>query len=189
MLTINRLHAKPPVGGHNFPGHGGMKADSVGALIDRILDYRGSNGLPQGNPEAELAAHYETIAPWLVQRDDRPDPPVPLVDAVAEWIMRTWRLHPVRLEYSSVVAIQRREICKSCPFRVVVKFPPPGIYGTHAESRGILLLGYVQEDEIAVCEHHKWNIAIASRLAVPESVSLPPAPEKCWVTPPNEHLH
>jgi hypothetical protein len=95
----------------------------------------------RGDPESELAWHYNTIAPWLVQKDDTPASPRSLALDACEWVMRIWKLHPGLLPEQTTQARSRRETCSKCPHFVATKLNGGTVYGDHADMRAILLSG------------------------------------------------
>lgn len=153
-MPLIRNHAQQPFGGHVFvdpTGHH-ITAKTVDVLLARIAEFRQANGLPPGNPEAEVEADYRTRFPWLVTPVG--SVPQPVVDPVARWVNRIWK-SPPRKWVESVERERRAETCVACPHYDAGHSPDADT------ARRILILGAGHERQMGACRHYGWACGLA----------------------------
>lgn len=182
-LEIVRGHPKVPVGGWTAHYHGqnftGRDADD---LILKLTEYRTQNGLPLGNPEQELAAHYAEQAPYLVR--EKPTQPIEtngVRQRVAEHTMAIWYGKFQRLPVHNEQFKERLDVCASCEHFRRDFHDGESSYWREAATRSALMTGDMDCAEKGHCRHHHWLVALAARLVTPDKLATMPAPGCCWV--------
>lgn len=170
-------HARQPPGGHIFvdPTSVVLRGKTIEELIKNIRLYRTNNGLPAGNPEAEIEIDYRTRFPWLVSKVG-PKPVVPEPTALQRWIQRTWANPPKTLVFAEI-AESRRMTCLACPYH------DPVVDLTPAESRRLAVLaGGRYMNNSGYCTKHHFALGLALLLDhEPVPASSPPDPAVCWL--------
>lgn len=160
-----------PPAGFDFKDPSGvtLKEDRLRLLLDRIASYRVSNGLPAGNPAAEVEADYRVRYPYLVTKVGV-TPAIP-DDPVARWLNRQWK-SPVREKdfAESTVTSARLTHCAGCQYYTPHMFSPEG-------NRRMRILGYGRLTDESACAAHHWIVGLAALQQKPETVY---APEGCW---------
>lgn len=190
MLRLRKDHARKPIGGHRFVGHGTpIKAETIDDVLQKVEEYRAANSLPLGNPEAEMALQYATFAPWLVRSVEDREPT--FTQLLAESAMRIHKAFPAQLEAKDPLQAHRLTLCRNCPAFCLPTALRNTVYQKTAYHRAALFSGNFAFANAGACLHHVWWLAMASRLKEPVKASsmispsgvLLPQPEMCWVTP------
>lgn len=169
-MPLIRNHAQQPPGGHVFvdpTGHH-IAAKTVEVLLARIIEFRQANGLPPGNPEAEVEADYRTRFPWLVSKVGTIA--APQQDSVARWVNRMWK-SPPRRWVESVERERRAETCVACPHYDAAHQPDADT------ARRILILGAGRERQMGACLHHGFACGLAVAIQDHDADPI----EGCWV--------
>lgn len=162
-------------GGYVFKDPSGvlLRGDSLRALIVRIAEYRLTNGLPPGNPTAELESIYRVEHPHLVTKVGVN--PVALEDPVSRWINRLWRMPPKEKDFAESETTRiRLEHCPSCPH-----YAPEHSYDA-TSARRLTILSHARMTDFSACKAHHWAIGLAALLERPETQV---DAEGCWVQP------
>lgn len=171
-MPLIRDHPQQPLGGHLFadPSGHSIRAKDIDVLLARIIDYRRANGLPPGNPEAEVERDYRTRFPWLVSNVGTIA--TPPEDPVTKWVKRLWKLPPKKW-VETVEREARAETCITCPHH---KEWTPGV----DLGRRITIIGAGRErGGLGRCSH--FNTACGLMVAIQDH-DLPDAPACCWLT-------
>ena len=186
MKRLNTSAQRKPIGGHHFTDRGQIiKADTFSELVDAVAEYRLANSWPLGEPEDEVLAYYETIAPWLVVDDGTPPRPrgIPAhVRALRDWLNAVKLAGNVSL-CSKKEAAERAEGCKGCKYASDLDWA----YSDETEEmerRAALLRGMRQSDvNDTYCRLHKWEVGVAVNLARPSAPAgaAERSPERCFV--------
>lgn len=171
-----------PEGGWSYQIPDGplLTSENVGgpgltALVQKISDYRSANGLPQGDPETDVALTYRERTPWLIL--ELPDDDESENDAEA-WIHRMWRSYPVGMAESRL-RDERFEQCKQC-----VHFEPllDEELSEEAMRRLILLNPAKFHVEHGWCLLRGWIPSVACQIHQPIEFADEKCDSKdCWV--------
>jgi hypothetical protein len=164
-------HPQQPPGGHTFNDPSGVtiRADLLADLLTKIASYRAANGLPAGNPAAEVEADYKARHPWLVTKVGVTPPTQE--DPIARWLNRQWRAPVKERDFvESTVTSARLATCAQCPFYVPHSLPPE-------PTRRMRILGYGRLTDEGACGAHHWIVGLAALQANPDTDY---APEGCW---------
>lgn len=164
-------HPQAPSEGHRFKDPSGVwfEAKTLRELLAKVAAFRASNGLPSGNPAAEIEADYRVRHPYLVTKVGVTPPQ--LEDPVSRWLNRQWRA-PVREKdfAESTVTYARLTRCAGCQF-----------YSPHTLSpenrRRMTILGYGRLTDESACTVHHWIVGLAALQTKPEVTYRP---EGCW---------
>jgi hypothetical protein len=165
-------HPSQPPGGFTFKDPSGvtLKSDTLRALPAKVASYRAANGLPAGNPAAEIEADYKVRHPWLVSKVGVT--PAILEDPVAKWLNRQWRTPTKERDFAeSTVTTARLTTCAGCQYYTAHKLDPE-------PSRRMRILGCGRLTDESACTVHHWIVGLAALQAKPETDY---APEGCWV--------
>lgn len=173
-MSLVYEHPSTPPGGFTFKDPSGvtLSADTLRALPGRISSYRTSNGLPAGNPVAEIEADYKVRHPWLVSKVGVT--PAVLEDPIARWLNRQWRTPTKERDFAeSTVTASRLLKCAGCEFYTPTYSPPGEV------NRRMRILGYGRLTDESACSVHHWIVGLAALQAKPETDYRP---EGCWVS-------
>lgn len=166
-------HPRSPIGGHSFLDPSGVliRADKLLELPPKIASYRSINGLPAGNPEAEIEARYAVDSPWLISRvgTTRTIPE----DPVARWLNRAWRT-PIRDWAEAETVNARMATCETCEH-----YAPDHPFSKDA-SRRLLVMGAGKLREAGACKVHHWACGLAVLAQAPEVTT---GVDGCWASP------
>lgn len=178
MLAYNHNALKPPLGGHRF--RDGTTGETFAEVVRKIAAERVTNHLPFGNPEQEVLAYYQEIAPHLVTNaggnvanSDR--------QQVSESIMATAYGRFERLDRNDPVVQRRRDTCAACAHCRCTFEGDETPYSREAERVAVLLSGDLNVMSLGYCTHHRWSVGVASRLKTPETLGLPNPPANCYL--------
>lgn len=166
-------HSQLPPGGFMFTDPSGvtLRADSLRQLPITIAAYRAANGLPSGQPAAEVEADYKVRFPWLVSKVGVI--PVVAEDPVAKWLNRQWRTPIKERDFAeSTVTTARLTTCSACQYYTAHKLAAES-------SRRMKILGYGRLTDESACSVHHWIVGLAALQARPETTHKP---EGCWVS-------
>jgi hypothetical protein len=156
-VPLLHLHPSQPYGGHTFPDPSGVpiKGKTLQEMLDAIALYRANNGLPSGNPEKEVEAHYRVVHPHLVTpvgstRDATEDP-------VARWLARVWRNPPKEKEFIEAEPLRTRlATCAACEHYVA-----DHAFDADARRR-LTILGVGHVTDFGACRAHHWACGLAA---------------------------
>jgi hypothetical protein len=165
-------HASAPPDGYTFKDPAGvtLTAPSLRELPPKVASFRASNGLPPGNPHAEIEADYRVRYPWLVSKVGLT--PATPEDPVSRWLNRAWRSPVKERDFAdSQLTEERLLTCAGCSHRVQ----------THAYSpesrRRLTILGCGRVTDTAVCSVHHWPVGLAAMHSEPETAHQV---DGCW---------
>jgi hypothetical protein len=171
-------HPQSPPGGYPFTDPSGVsfQKDNLRLLLSAIRDFRATNGLPPGNPEAEVEAAYKTLYPWLITRVGTT--PIANEDPVARWVGRQWRLPPKEKDFAESETVRTRlETCTACPH-----YTPEHSYDA-GTARRLTILSVARMQDFSACRAHAWSVGLASLIQKPETQV---DAEGCWARPARE---
>lgn len=166
-------HAQQPPGGHSFKDASGvlLRDDTLPGLLSKLTRFRQLNGLPAGNPAAEVEADYKVRYPWLVSKVG--ETPVAKEDPVATWLNRAWRSPVKEREFIESVPLgERLSTCAKCQF-----YESSWPY-TAETRRRMTILGFGRVTDEGVCAVHHWPVGLAALYPKPTTDYRP---EGCWV--------
>lgn len=188
LLTVNRAFPRNPPGGHHFIDRGTLiRGEDADKVLEGMRKYRAENSFPLGDPEGELAAFYQVIAPYLVATDGPPtQPAITLAMQCATWNMRAWQKRPELLPETAITK-ERLQTCYACPHWAKVAEPPADgtpdrDYYRKADRRAVQMVGRIDYLEYGFCDHHHWPILIGARLSQPIGLAADQPIDGCWVT-------
>lgn len=171
-------HPQSPPNGYTFTDPSGvpLKRDTLRLLLAAIAEFRTTNGLPPGNPAAEVEADYRVRFPWLVTKVGT----VPEVteDPVSRWVNRLWRLPPKEKDFAESETVRvRLETCVACPH-----YAPEHSYDA-GTARRLTILSVARMQDFSACRAHAWAVGLAALIDHPETqVSV----DDCWTRPARE---
>jgi hypothetical protein len=185
-LEIIRAHPKPPQGGWHLPIHGQvLRGRDVDEVIQSLTAYRTQNSLPLGDPEAEIAAYYADMAPWLVrERNGTPESSNGHRQIVAESTMAIWYGKYERLQIHNPIVEERAQVCAGCVFHEKSFTDEETLYWNDAATKAALMTGDMDVAKKGWCSHHRFLLALATRLVTPDRIATMPAPACCWLHTP-----
>lgn len=173
MLVFD--HASSPPGGYTFLDPSGVRQSGkdLRELIANISAYRATNGLPPGNPHAELEAIYKVEHPHLVTKVGVA--PVVHEDPIARWVNRLWRLPPKEKDFAeSETTRARLETCAACQYYAPIhKFDI-------TTNRRLTILSVARMTDFGACKAHHWAPGMAALMQEPETQV---DAEGCWACP------
>lgn len=180
-------HVKPPPKGYDFTDPSGVSFNekSLYDLVIKIQKYRTTNGLPMGNPEAEIEAVYATKYPWLVSshqpHHQKPIKPTetPKEAHYAEWLAKLWSKHIKESELAvDEVVDARMEKCYDC--KHCDEWPAKIGRGEELETkRRLMILSRGKVWRISPsCTLHNWHCGLAAMLREPKTDK---EYDGCWV--------
>jgi hypothetical protein len=117
----------PPGGFHYIEKHDGVEirieSHSFDAVVEAVLRYRVNNGLPPGNPQADVYGYVCGQWPHFCTESGgynmivgrRPSGNEPLSRRIVHWMTLLWRMGAGN-EAAPETAKQRAAICAECPF-------------------------------------------------------------------------
>ena len=180
-IRIRKFIGRPIPGDHHFTIKDGptLTAETADEVIAKIAQYRINNGIPQGNPRAELTEFYAKEYPFAVENGEPEDDAEhdAFFEEVIAWINRQWKNPPKQL-LPIEDTHRRQECCQDCPLRVkgVSDHGPAEI---EARRRLFLLAkGAPLEDDLGACTFHKWDNRLALLIPLPEIIQQ--SPKYCW---------
>lgn len=157
--VINR----PPLGGWKWKeGDVTLEGDNLDNLIEQVMEYRESNGIPIGSIADEMAAHWATKSPWVVCEDEDGDAQTDeemLVADTRAWLLELWKKPPQKL-LTKKEAEPRCKVCAECPFNQKLDDDIDG--AQDAERRALLLSRGIGLPKIlGACSAHGWHNKVA----------------------------
>lgn len=168
MLVVRKDHVRRPPGGHRFPeGFIWLRAESVNELEEKLVAFRANNSRPLGLPADEIAAYYQTIAPFMVrERPERTD----AADEREQLAVRTMQMAaatPGLFAPAAPEVESRVEACAGCPFKAAWPDGEASPYVQAADRRTAVLTQRTTPQDAGFCLHHGWALALAQRLTEP----------------------
>lgn len=179
-------HSQHPPRGFDFTDPSGviLNESSLYGLVTAVQKYRLNNGLPQGNPEAEIEAIYATKYPWLVSSTQPAwQKPVKLTETpkevhYAEWLAGIWKTQIKESELADDDVVDARmEKCYDC--KHCDEWPAKIGRGEELETkRRLMILSRGKVWRISPsCTLHNWHCGLAAMLREPKTDK---EYEGCW---------
>lgn len=180
-------HAKPPPNGYDFTDPSGVSFNekSLYDLVTKVQKYRTINGLPMGNPEAEIEAVYATKYPWLVSvyQPDHQKPVKPTETPkeahYSEWLAKLWKAQIKESELADDDVVELRvHRCGGC------KYLADSADGLSESvridtTRRISVLSKGEFFQLTPsCKLHNWHCGLAAMLRNPKTDK---EYDGCWV--------
>lgn len=182
-LTFNRSHQSPPEGGWSYPTEEGptLSSPKIGGpglddLLGQIKVYRESNGIPLGDPEHDLAVHYMSICPWLIDYHD--DEPAVKSTGPEPWVHRAWASFPIQMAETRAID-ERFTKCVGCD-----NFKPIDYDSISNEgARRLLIMNPAkQRSEHGWCSLRQWVCSVAVQVQDPSILAASKQKEDCcWL--------
>jgi len=166
-------HARQPPEGHYLADPTGhiIRTKTLRELAPAIALFRKQNGLPPGNPSAEIEQFYLKQFPWLVSK--LAPPPAATEDPVKRWLNRAWRA-PVKSWANSEATEQRMGTCVQCQYYVA-----DYAFDQDATRRLAVLAGG-RLKPAGACKVHHWACGLTALMDNPGATI---AVEGCWAAP------
>lgn len=187
-LRLNRDQLRQPHGGHQFPNSDGriLTGDTFEEVVDKLKQYRTTNGIDAGDPEQEVLRHYARHWPYMVEIVDNPKPErhSQAFYEWAYWVRGTWRKPPKKF-ITTKEAGDRWAVCLECPFNKEMDWEDTPEAKALAQRAYLMRRGVDVPKGLGYCALHKCDIGAMSFIATPVEFSgkdqeAENAP-KCWV--------
>lgn len=177
----------PPNGQYEFADASGvtLRDSDLASLVLKVQQYRTSNGLPQGNVEAELEAICGLKYPWVVSRVQRgSQKPVKATETPAmahywSWLNKLWG-SPIKDSELATEETEanRVEICRKCKYAVSNSLKVVSAANSIEVVRRLMVLGRGKLDLNAPsCSLNDWHCGLAAKLREPKGK---PSDVECW---------
>lgn len=174
MLYLKKHHTKQPIPDWHFRQDETLLRDkSADGLIEKIILYRSSNGLPPGNPEHEIALSLIEKHPHLVYEQSGELPEQTETEQVWGWVNKMWREAPRGTPEEEAMK-ERADVCKICPLAKPFNPSPELARRSYLLAQGNLRLE-------TRCSHHRWHNGLAVLLKKPEEWAQVNPPPNCWL--------
>lgn len=162
MLIPNKESMRLPIGGHQYPSHGIMfRGDTFNELLQKLTDFRITNGIKLGKPEQEILQHYALHWPYMVRHiPGGADEPADDFEQWREWIQRVWAVPP-KTVITPTEAKERWVKCLSCPMNKAFNWED-NEESRELERRAFLLRRGVDVPEgLGFCSCYSCDLAVA----------------------------